>query len=110
MAVGARIVLGPIGVAFAPVSIGAAAESDAEPDFGIHQPGKDEFRLFAIVGRHGEIVVLHAREFAERPLEGVETSEEGNYARHEPQQLPETHDSRVAFSAKGGGMQKKGQR
>jgi hypothetical protein len=80
MAVSARVVLGPIRVALSPVSIGTAAKSDAEPDFGIHQPGEDEIGLLAIVGRHGEIVVLHAWEFAKRPLEGVEASEQRDYA------------------------------
>src|SRR5690242_7822428 len=96
MAVGTRIILGPIGVAFAPIAVCPASESDAERDLGIHQAGEDKLSLFAIIGGQREVVVLHAGEFAERALERAKRAKQRDYTRREPPQLPGAHDSRVA--------------
>src|SRR6185295_4446091 len=91
MAVGARIILGPVGVAFQPVSPGATAEPDAEADLGIHQPGEDELSLLPIVGGQGKVVILHSGEFTKRSLEGVQASEERDYASGERPDFRDSH-------------------
>jgi hypothetical protein len=64
-----------MGVAFAPIAVGAASKPDAEANLGIHQTGEYEVGLLAIILRHREIVVLHAGEFTEGALEGMKASE-----------------------------------
>src|SRR5512143_3836972 len=93
MSIGARVILRPIGVAFAPASVGAAAESDAEANLRIHQTGENEFGGIAIVGWGGEIVVLHAREFTEGALEGVQAPEHYNHSCGEPPEFRDSHET-----------------
>src|SRR5579883_83031 len=70
MPVRARIVLGPHRIAVFPVASPAEAETEAARAgiLRVHETREHIFGLLGIISRQGEIVVLDAWVFAERPL------------------------------------------
>src|ERR1700722_16667720 len=98
MAICARVILGPDGVAVCPVaavSIEAAETKIAASGVRrIHQACEGPLGILPPIGRERKVVVFDARVFAEGTLECVETSQEDDdrrgdskkYLRAHPQQ------------------------
>src|SRR5215469_7430588 len=72
MTVGARIVVGPIGIPLVPVAktTKAAEAAKTAGRVGIHHAGEYKFRRLFVVGGELEVAILHAGIFAEFLLEG----------------------------------------
>ena len=97
MALGARVVGGPAGVALAPVAVAApeaAATAEASIAAGerrIHQAGEHPFGGLAPVRRQREVFILAAGVLAERFLGEEETGEEEQTASEDPSGMPREH-------------------
>src|ERR1022692_1828611 len=96
VAVGARIILGPHGVAFGPLAAASKAKAEAAPaatvgGLRVHEAGEGPLGLLLKVGRKRDVAesVFHARKFAERQLETVQNAEEGKAG---SQRLGRTHE------------------
>ena len=95
VAVGARIVLGPDGIAVSPVAAVSIEASETKVALSrirrIHQAREGPLGILAPVGREGKVVVLDARVFAEGTLEGVQSSPEGGDRRGDSKKYLRAH-------------------
>jgi hypothetical protein len=90
--IGARIILGPHGIAMFPILAAGAAITETAEAAGswserVHQPGKCPLGFFQIIRRQLDVsdTIFDAIKLAERPLEGTQSPESHDATRDHPE-------------------------